>query len=41
MLLRFYTGDFQSKAFQGRYLEHSEFQELLNISLADLFYLLS
>ena len=30
-----YTGDLQTKAFQGHYLKHKEFVELRNISLID------
>ena len=40
-MMRLHTGDLRTKALQGHYLKPSEFQELLNIFLADLFYLLS
>ena len=40
-MLRFPTGDLKTKAIYGHYLKHREFQKLLNISLADLFYLVS
>ena len=39
-MLRLNTDDLRIKTFQGHYLKHTEFQELLNIYLADFSYLL-